>query len=71
MELFVAEFGLLDARLSQLAVAVDDDEAIVIDDDYLAALATDIPDLKVRSPSHEGIGVSCVQVNPLHLTLFH
>jgi len=48
VELFVAEFGLLDARLSQLAVAVDDDEAIVIDDDYLAALATDIPDLKVR-----------------------
>jgi hypothetical protein len=47
VELFVKEFGLLDARLDLLAQAVANDEAVVIDDEYLAVLATDIPDLKV------------------------
>jgi hypothetical protein len=47
IELFVKEFGSLDARLDQLAQAVANDEAVVIDDEYLAVLATDIPDLKV------------------------
>jgi len=48
VELFVAEFGSLDARLAQLTQAVDNEEAIVIDDEYLAVLATDVPDLKTR-----------------------
>jgi hypothetical protein len=52
IELFVKEFGSLDARLDQLAQAVANNEAVVIDDEYLAVLATDIPDLKVSSSAH-------------------
>eukprot|EP00959_Pyramimonas_sp_CCMP1952_P196291 4103780-Pyramimonas_sp.AAC.1 len=49
VELFVAEFGSLDARLAQLTQAVDNDEAIVIDDEYLAVLATEVPGTEYSS----------------------
>eukprot|EP00271_Cylindrocystis_brebissonii_P006576 TRINITY_DN19351_c0_g1_i1.p1 TRINITY_DN19351_c0_g1~~TRINITY_DN19351_c0_g1_i1.p1 ORF type:complete len:908 (+),score=219.61 TRINITY_DN19351_c0_g1_i1:337-3060(+) len=46
--LLMAEFGLLDADLARLRVNVDRNEAILVDDDELEVLATDIPDLKQR-----------------------
>ncbi|CAI5527307.1 unnamed protein product [Closterium sp. Naga37s-1] len=46
--LLVAEYGLLDADLARLRTAVDRNEAILIEDEELEALAIDIPDLKFR-----------------------
>lgn len=46
--LLVAEFGLLDADLARLRISVDRREAILVDDEELEVLATDIPDLKSR-----------------------
>ena len=41
--LLVAEFGLLDADLARLRTACERSEAILIDDEELEVLATDIP----------------------------
>mmetsp|Transcript_65858 Transcript_65858/g.208429 ORF Transcript_65858/g.208429 Transcript_65858/m.208429 type:complete len:302 (+) Transcript_65858:296-1201(+) len=57
--LLVAEFGLLDGELSQLRVLMDRGEALLISDDQLASLATEIPDLKDR------LGVLDVSNDPL------
>ncbi|KAL4443418.1 hypothetical protein ABPG75_011155 [Micractinium tetrahymenae] len=46
--LLVAEFRLLDEQLAAMAAAVEASEALFIDDNELARLATDIPDLRVR-----------------------
>lgn len=43
-----AEFRLLDEQLAAMAAAVEASEALFIDDNELARLATDIPDLRVR-----------------------
>lgn len=46
--LLAAEFRLLDEQLAAMAAAVEASEALFIDDNELARLATDIPDLRVR-----------------------
>eukprot|EP00899_Mesostigma_viride_P012206 jgi/Mesvir1/20987/Mv08050-RA.2 len=46
--LLLAEFGILERQLEKQARLVDADQAIVVDDNVLNALAADIPDLKSR-----------------------
>jgi hypothetical protein len=46
--LLVAEFGQLDGALAGLAAEVEVGEALFMDDGALAALATEIPDLRAR-----------------------
>ncbi|KAK4537554.1 hypothetical protein CDCA_CDCA13G3579 [Cyanidium caldarium] len=46
--LLIAEYGLFGKRLAEMQVLVDVGEAALIDDEALAALASDIQDLKAR-----------------------
>lgn len=46
--LLIAEFGLLDNELASLMEAVDNGQAVRLDDSDLARLAVDIPDLRNR-----------------------
>lgn len=46
--LLIAEFGLLDGELASLLEAVREGHAARLDDDNLARLAVDIPDLRNR-----------------------
>lgn len=51
--LLIAEFGLLDGELASLLEAVQEGHAARLDDDNLARLAVDIPDLRNR------LGIGC------------
>ncbi len=44
----MAEFELLDGQLASLCVAVDSQQAILINEDDLEAVATEIPDMRSR-----------------------
>lgn len=46
--LLVAEFELLDSQLANLCMAVDSQEAILINEDDLESVATEIPDMRSR-----------------------
>eukprot|EP00898_Chlorokybus_atmophyticus_P004446 jgi/Chlat1/5001/Chrsp32S04977 len=46
--LVVVEFGILERRVDTLSAIVERGEAYLVDDDVLAALASDVPDLKNR-----------------------
>ena len=54
MALLVAEFGLLDQQLANLAAAVDQSQAILITEEELIPVASEIPDLLTR------LGIACV-----------
>lgn len=54
----IAEFGLLDSELASLLEAVQDGHAARLDDDNLARLAVDIPDLRNRL----GIGYGTLDI---------
>ncbi|KAK9821246.1 hypothetical protein WJX74_000565 [Apatococcus lobatus] len=56
--LLVAEFELLDGQLANLCMAVDSQEAILINEDDLESVATEIPDMRSRL----GIGDTTVFV---------
>ena len=46
--LLIAEFGLLESQLGVLLEAIDAGHTALLDDDNLAHLAVDIPDLRSR-----------------------
>ena len=46
--LLVAEFGLLDQQLASLAAAIEESHAILITEDELIPVASEIPDMRSR-----------------------
>lgn len=54
MALLIAEFALLDRQQAALLDAVTAGRAALLDDDALANLAIDIPDLRSR------LGIGCI-----------
>ena len=46
--LLVAEFGLLDQQLASLAAAIEESHAILITEDELVPVASEIPDMRSR-----------------------
>ena len=46
--LLVAEFGLLDQQLASLGAAVQQDQAILITEEELIPVASEIPDMRSR-----------------------
>ena len=53
MALLIAEFGLLESQLGMLLEAIEAGHTALLDDDNLAHLAVDIPDLRSR------LGIGC------------
>ena len=48
MALLAAEFGLLDKQLAPLVSAVDEDQTILILEEDLIKLASEVPDMRNR-----------------------
>lgn len=46
--LLVAEFGLLDQQLASLGAAVQQDQAMLISEEELIPVASEIPDMRSR-----------------------
>lgn len=53
--LLVAEFGLLDQQLASLAAAIEESHAILITEDELIPVASEIPDMRSRLGIAEGV----------------
>ncbi|KAL3132082.1 hypothetical protein ABBQ32_008692 [Trebouxia sp. C0010 RCD-2024] len=53
--LLVAEFGLLDQQLANLAAAIEQSQAILITEDELIPVASEIPDMLTRLGIAEGL----------------
>ena len=46
--LLVAEFGLIDQQLANLAAAIEESQATLITEDELIPVASEIPDMRMR-----------------------
>ena len=44
----MAEFGLLDQQLASLAAAIEESQALLITEDELIPVASEIPDMRSR-----------------------
>ena len=60
--LLVAEFGKMDAQLRKLVSLVDRKEVFLIEDEVLAQLAEDIPDMKSRLGIKDGDGALTLEI---------
>lgn len=67
--LLVAEFGLLDQQLANLAAAVEQSSAILITEEELIPVASEIPDLLTRLGIAYVVLLLCLCIRYLQLCL--